>query len=95
MIVSKQIAVLPVFLSPIISSLCPLPMGTIESMAFIPVCRDDETSFLLITPGASYSRGLYLLLFIRPFESRGYPKAFITLPIKGLPTAILATSEVR
>ena len=36
MIASIPIAVFPVCLSPMISSLCPLPSGTILSMAFMP-----------------------------------------------------------
>ena len=36
-------AVFPVCRSPIISSRCPLPIGTIESTALIPVCKGSLT----------------------------------------------------
>ncbi len=39
MMVSTAMAVLPVPRSPMISSRCPRPMGIIESMALMPVCR--------------------------------------------------------
>jgi len=42
-IVSIAIAVFPVCLSPIINSLCPLPMGIIESIGLIPVCKGSFT----------------------------------------------------
>jgi len=52
MIVSIAIAVLPVCLSPIISSLYPLPIGTRESTHLSPVCIGSWTDFLGMIPGA-------------------------------------------
>ena len=49
------IAVLPVCLSPMISSRCPRPIGTMESIALIPVCNGVSTDFLEITPDATRS----------------------------------------
>ena len=47
--------VFPVCLSPTINSLCPNPIGTIESMHNIPVDNDSDTVSLVIIPadGAS------------------------------------------
>src|SRR3546814_4260363 len=42
MMVSTATAVFPVWRSPMISSRWPRPIGTMESMAFIPVCRSEE-----------------------------------------------------
>ena len=44
-------------LSPIISSLCPLPIGNIESMVSIPVSRGVSTGCLSIISGALASMG--------------------------------------
>ena len=55
MIVSMQMAVLPVLRSPIISSRCPRPMGVIASMALMPVCSGTLTGWRPATPGASDS----------------------------------------
>lgn len=45
-------AVLPVYLSPIISSLYPLPIGTRQSTHLRPVCMGSVTDYLGIIPGA-------------------------------------------
>jgi len=74
------IAVLPVYLSPMINSLCPLPIGTKQSTAFNPVYMGSETDYLGIIPGAFNST---LLLFdpsTGPAPSMGLPKASKTLP---------------
>ena len=70
-IVSIAIAVLPVCLSPIINSLCPLPIGIIESIALIPVCRGSLTELLSKIPGAGTSIALYPSFLIGPFPSIG------------------------
>lgn len=57
--VSIATAVLPVYLSPIISSLYPLPIGTKQSTALSPVCIGSVTLILGIIPGAFIST-LYL-----------------------------------
>ena len=60
-IVSTAMAVLPVCLSPMMSSLCPLPIGTRASIAFIPVCKGEFTGERSRIEGALYSMGLVLL----------------------------------
>ena len=83
--VSIAIAVLPVCLSPMISSLCPLPTGIKESIAFKPVCIGSLTDSRGIIPGAFVST-LDLLTFFRgPLPSIGFPKASTTLPNNPLP----------
>lgn len=42
----------PVCLSPMINSRCPLPIGTNESTALIPVCIGSLTEILGMIPGA-------------------------------------------
>ena len=81
------IAVLPVCLSPIISSLCPRPIGIIASIALIPVWSGCLTGCRNITPGAFLSNGrLKSSPFIGPLPSRGCPVGVITLPNKPSPT---------
>jgi hypothetical protein len=53
--VSTATAVFPVYLSPIINSLYPLPIGTKQSTAFNPVYIGSLTDFLGIIPGALIS----------------------------------------
>jgi hypothetical protein len=53
--VSTATAVFPVYLSPIINSLYPLPIGTKQSTAFRPVYIGSLTDFLGIIPGALIS----------------------------------------
>lgn len=77
---SMAIAVFPVYLSPMINSLCPLPMGTKQSTAFNPVCMGSSTDYLGIIPGAFNSTLLLWLVFTGPFPSMGLPKASNTLP---------------
>ena len=52
-------AVLPVCLSPIINSRCPLPTGTRLSIDFKPVCIGSLTDCLGIIPGALTSTLLF------------------------------------
>ena len=79
-IVSIAIAVFPVYLSPMISSLCPLPMGTRQSTAFNPVCMGSVTDSLGIIPGAFNSTLLLWVVLTAPNPSIGFPKASKTLP---------------
>ena len=58
MIVSVAMDVLPVCLSPIISSLWPLPIGNMESIDSIPVSIGSLTDLRSMMPGASCSIGL-------------------------------------
>jgi len=53
--VSTATAVFPVYLSPIINSLYPLPIGTKQSTAFKPVYIGSLTDYLGIIPGALIS----------------------------------------
>ena len=52
MIVSMAIVVLPVLRSPMMSSRWPRPIGVIESMALMPVCRGSCTGLRPMMPGA-------------------------------------------
>ena len=89
---SKTIAVFPVCLSPIINSLWPLPIGIIESIALIPVCKGEFTDSLAKTFGASFSKklncGLSFSANIGPLPSIGFPNGSTTLPNNCSPTAI-------
>jgi hypothetical protein len=80
MIVSTAIAVFPVYLSPMINSLCPLPIGTKQSTDLSPVCMGSKTDYLGIIPGAFNSTLLLYLALTGPFPSIGLPKASNTLP---------------
>ena len=60
MIVSRATAVLPVWRSPMISSRWPRPMGTMPSMALMPVCSGSRTGWRSTTPGAMTSMGAEL-----------------------------------
>ena len=93
-IVSIAIAVLPVWRSPIISSLWPLPIGIIASIALIPVCKGVSTDFLVITPGAILSTGLFFVDTIGPKPSIGWPRALTTLPSNPSPTGTSTTLPV-
>ncbi len=73
-------AVLPVCLSPIISYLCPRPIGTNPSTAFSPVCMGSFTDFLGIIPGALIYTLFLLLVLTGPCPSIGLPKASNTRP---------------
>ena len=89
--VSIQTVVFPVCLSPITSSLCPLPTGIIASMALIPVWRGSLTGCLYITPGAFLSSGMSIKSpVITPLPSIGFPRVSTTLPIIFSPTLIEA-----
>ena len=86
MIASMATAVFPVCLSPIISSLCPLPIGMSESIDFKPVCIGSLTDCLGIIPGAFTSTLFLSLEVMAPFPSIGFPKPSTTLPRSSLPT---------
>ena len=92
--VSIAIAVLPVCLSPMISSRCPLPIGTMASIALIPVCSGVSTDFLVITPDATLSILRYLSVWIGPLPSIGCPRAFTTRPSMQSPTGTSTTRPV-
>ena len=92
MIASTATAVLPVWRSPMMSSRWPRPTGTIESIAFKPVCTGCDTDLRQITPGATFSMMSVILALIGPLPSMGWPKAFTTRPINSGPTG---TSRMR
>ena len=86
MIVSTATAVLPVCRSPMISSRCPRPIGTIASIALRPVCTGCDTDWRQITPGATFSMTSVSLALTGPLPSIGSPSAFTTRPISASPT---------
>ena len=71
MIASIATAVLPVCLSPIINSLCPLPIGINESIDFKPVCIGSLTDCLGIIPGAFTSTRFLFFADKDPLPSIG------------------------
>ena len=77
------------------SSRCPRPMGIMESMALMPVCRGVDTLCLSMIPGASASTGLLASPNMGPLPSIGSPRGFTTLPKKLSPTGIERTVPVR
>src|SRR6185436_6188860 len=80
MIVSIATAVLPVCRSPMISSRCPRPIGTMESIALRPVCTGCDTDCRAITPGATFSITSVSFALIGPLPSIGAPSELTTRP---------------
>ena len=95
MIVSITIAVLPVWRSPIISSRWPRPIGTIASIALIPVCSGSFTGWRSTTPGAMRSTAPKAVVLIGPLPSIGWPSAFTTRPTSASPTGTDMMRAVR
>ena len=91
---SVQMAVLPVVLSPIINSLCPLPIGIMASTALIPVWIGVSTDFLIATLGATISTSLLDSEFTGPLPSIGEPMPSNTLPSNPSPTGTSITRPV-
>ena len=75
-----------------ISSRWPRPTGTIESIAFRPVCIGWLTLWRAITPGAIFSIGADILALTGPLPSIGAPSALTTRPFNSGPTG---TSRMR
>src|SRR5437773_6961478 len=75
-----------------ISSRWPRPIGTMESIAFSPVCTGCETDFLHTTPGATFSITSVILAGTGPLPSIGCPSEFTTRPRSSGPTG---TSRMR
>ena len=94
MIVSVQMAVLPVERSPMMSSRCPRPIGTIASIAFTPVCIGTFTGSREATSGARNSTGLVSVVRIGPLPSMGLPMPSTTRPSRASPTGTSATRPV-
>ena len=89
-------AVLPVCLSPIISSRCPRPIGTNASTAFRPVCNGSSTGCRNITPGALRSNGSSIVSpTTGPRPSMGSPNVLTIRPSNPSPTRIDAMRPVR
>src|SRR5689334_23527613 len=95
MIVSMAIAVLPVCLSPMISSRWPRPTGVIASMALIPVCSGSLTFWRCTTDGACSSSSRSSVPSISPLPSSGTPSGSTTRPRNPSPTGTDSTSPVR
>ena len=85
MIVSIATAVLPVWRSPMMSSRWPRPIGTIESIAFKPVCTGCDTDLRQTTPGATFSMTSDSFALIGPLPSIGCPSELTTRPISSGP----------
>ena len=84
MMVSRAIAVLPVWRSPMISSRWPRPIANMESIALIPVCSGAVTPWRSSTPGAIRSRGMVSEVSSGPRPSIGWPSASTMRPIDRL-----------
>ena len=95
MIVSIPIVVFPVWRSPMINSLWPLPIGNIASIARIPVSNGWSTLLRSITPGAMVSIFSKWSYSIGPLPSIGSLKGLTILPVSPLPTPIETTLCVR
>jgi hypothetical protein len=94
-IVSMATAVFPVYLSPMMSSLCPLPTGTKQSTALSPVCMGSWTDFLGIIPGALISTLLRAFVLTGPSPSIGFPRASNTRPNISNPMGTSTMAPVR
>src|ERR1035437_8555788 len=81
MMVSRAIAVLPVWRSPMISSRCPRPMANMESIALMPVCMGAVTPWRRSTPGAIRSSGMMSAVSMGPLPSIGCPRGSRMRPI--------------
>ena len=94
MIVSMQMAVLPVRRSPMINSRWPRPMGVMASMALMPVCSGTLTGWRPATPGASISTGRRSEVTSGGPPSSGLPSGSITRPNTASPTGTLSKRPV-
>src|SRR6266511_5465121 len=94
MIVSRQMALLPVFWSPMISSRWPRPMLVIASMALMPVSSGSLTGWRLTTEGACSSRARVVSGSMSPLPSSGRPSGSTTRPRKPSPTGTESTRPV-
>ena len=88
MIVSTAMLVLPVWRSPTMSSLCPSPTGTIESMARIPVDSDSETVNLDMMPAEGDSTSHLSEAVSWVFDVTVFPVASKMDPRTCVPTGI-------
>ena len=95
MMVSRAMAVLPVFRSPMINSRCPRPIGVIASIALMPVCRGCLTGWRAAIPGAIVSTGRRSVVTDRPLAvQRDCPAGSTTRPMQASPTGTDSNSPV-
>ncbi len=95
MIASTATAVLPVWRSPMINSRWPRPIGTIASIALMPVCSGSLTGDRSTTPGAMRSISRLCFAAIGPLPSIGWPSALTTRPTSSSPTGTEMMRLVR
>ena len=94
MIVSRVMAVLPVWRSPMISSRWPRPIGISASMALTPVWTGVSTDLRTMTPGAMRSTGRVSFVAMGPLSSSGRPSGSTTRPSRAAPTGTSTTRPV-
>ena len=87
-------AVLPVCLSPIISSRWPRPIGVKASIAVKPVWSGWWTDLRATIPGATLSIARDLSVIISPLPSIGRPVGLTIRPIRASPTGTEAILPV-
>src|SRR5262252_4014477 len=92
--VSRAIAVLPVWRSPMINSRWPRPIGMSASIALSPVAIGSCTDLRGMMPGALTSTRLRSPA-IGPLSSIGLPSASTTRPSRPLPTGTSTMAPVR
>src|SRR5215208_6167838 len=95
MIVSRQIELLPVWRSPMISSRWPRPTLVIASIALMPVAIGSFTGWRCTTPGALNSAGRVSEVFTSPLPSSGLPSGSTMRPSSSSPTGISSRRPVR
>src|SRR5512139_2978590 len=95
MIVSTQMADLPVWRSPMINSRCPRPIGIMASIGLMPVCTGRLTLLRSMTPGAMRSMLRNFVVTIGPLPSSGWPSGSTTRPSRASPTGTEAMRCVR
>uniref|UniRef100_A0A147BVL5 Putative conserved secreted protein n=1 Tax=Ixodes ricinus TaxID=34613 RepID=A0A147BVL5_IXORI len=95
MMVSMAMAVLPVCLSPMMSSRWPRPMGTRLSTALMPVSMGSFTEIRGMMPGALTPTRALPLHATGPLPSMGLPRASTTRPRSSGPTGTSTIAPVR
>ncbi len=78
-----------------ISSRWPRPIGIIESIALMPVCRGSLTGWRSAMPGAMLSRNLRSFDWIGPRPSSGRPSGSTTRPTIASPTGTDSSVPVQ
>src|SRR4051794_38184009 len=93
--VSRTIADLPVWRSPMMSSRWPRPIGISASTALRPVAIGSCTDFRGMMPGALTSTRRRSAYWIGPLPSIGFPSASTTRPSRPGPTGTSTMEPVR